>query len=108
MASGRRLDGASLFDERQPWEDFLAERVYEGLARQAAAAGWELGPKSAAEIAEAAADPEHWSITPRGFAVTFARSEVGGYAAGEPEVTIDWPALAPYLAAPPPFPIPPR
>jgi uncharacterized protein len=108
MTSGRRLDGASLFDDRLPWQDFLARRVYQTLAKNARDEGWELRPRDASAIAAATADDEHWSITPRGLAVTFAPNEISSAAAGEHAVTIDWPALAPYLASPPPLPIPPR
>ena len=108
MASGRRLDGASLFDDRSRWQEFLAQRVYHTLAKNARDEGWELRPGNAAAIAAATADDEHWSITPRGLAVTFAPDEISSAAAGEHAVTIDWLALAPYLASPPPLPIPPR
>ncbi|MBV8962814.1 MAG: DUF3298 domain-containing protein [Hyphomicrobiales bacterium] len=48
-----------------------------------------------------------WNVTSDGLQVTFDRNEIASYFDGEYEVTIDWSTLKPYLAVPPPFPIPP-
>lgn len=108
LASGRSLDGAALFDTRRPWKDFLAQQVYDALAQDADENDWELFPKDAAEIAAKVADEKHWTVASDGLVVFFSPYEVANYASGPHEVTIDWPTLEPYLASPPPFPIPPR
>ncbi|MBV9520617.1 MAG: DUF3298 domain-containing protein [Hyphomicrobiales bacterium] len=89
-----------------PWKGFLAQQVYEALTKDSAKAP-PAPLESAATIVDLAADERRWNVTSDGLQVTFDRNEIASYFDGEYEVTIDWSTLKPYLAVPPPFPIPP-
>ena len=108
LPSGKILDAARLFNRRRNWNEFLAGQVFENLAKDARDEGWDLGAHSAADLIKDVADNKHWTISPDGLTVFFSPYEVANYASGFHEVTIDWQTLKPYLASPPPFPIPPR
>jgi hypothetical protein len=102
MPSGRPLQGNDLFDRQQPWKDALAETVYDVLTQMAQ--GHPLRPRSAAEIADAVADTEHWIISSDALTIFFSPGEV---ADTPEEVELPWSVLQPDFVSPPPFPVPP-
>ena len=56
-------------------------------------------PEFEQNVREAAAEPGHWLLTPRGMEIGFSSYEAGCYACGPGRLTVPWPKLAPLLAS---------
>ncbi len=106
-AKAEPIKAADLFDGKSAWQDFLAKRCFDDLKRRDLLGEPPAFPSNAEGIKAMAADAERWLIDAKGVRVEFNTYEVAPYAAGPQEVAIPWAELKPYLAAHPPFPIPP-
>jgi uncharacterized protein len=107
FAAGEAFKPADLFDAKAGWQGFLAKRCFEDLKRQDVLGDPPDFPGTPDGLKEMVADPGRWQLDAKGLTVKFNIYEVAPYAAGPQEVAIPWQELKPYLAASPPFPIPP-
>lgn len=91
VGQGRELTAADIFSAETKWEDFLRATCFAAVKH--------LGVVSATRgVGDNPVMPSHWSFGRKGFTITFSLLEVGAYPDGEPEVTIPWDKLKPYLA----------
>lgn len=91
---GRPLAADDVFAGSK-WPKVLRERAFASLK---ARFGDSLFVDKSADLADAVTDPERWQLKNDGLHITFEPYEVTAYAAGAPEVTLDWGDLDPYLA----------
>ncbi len=105
FASGRKLEAVDLFDGKRPWKAFLTQQVYDALQRSVTPNGGERKARDASEIEDLVTDDERSSIDGCGLSLHLDDA-VADERSDPQDVTIAWTVLAPYLASPPPFPIP--
>jgi hypothetical protein len=79
------------------WDDKLPDLVWQvyldGGGQHA------KDPQFEANVRGAAAEPQHWLITPQGLEIDFGSYEAGCYACGPGPLTVPWARLAPLLAS---------
>ncbi|HKQ09879.1 MAG TPA: DUF3298 domain-containing protein [Rhizomicrobium sp.] len=91
VREGRELKAADIFSAQTKWQDFLRDTCFAGVKHF----GFVKAPK---DLGNTPQEPFAWNLGKNGLTVFFSPYEVASYADGEPEVTISWDKLKPYLA----------
>ncbi len=102
----RALRAGDVFDRRKSWQDALAQLCFDRLSLEKRQKNIDYDA-SPATLRKLVASADRWTIERDGLGIQFQEYEIGPYVLGSPKVTIAWTALRPYLAARPPFRIPP-
>lgn len=96
LPDARPLRAGDIFQGNQ-WQDGLTELV-ETRLKQELQDGYYI--ESRADLKKLVIDPSRWQFNGSHFMLSFSPYEVAPYAAGAPEVSLEWAALKPWLTQP--------
>lgn len=94
LPEARPMQAADIFRDGSPWQDGLT-RLAENALRRELADSYYL--ERFDELKALTVEPSRWRFDKQGLSLQFNPYEVAPYAAGAPEVTLPWNALAPWL-----------
>ena len=92
----RAMTPDDLFGPDSDWEDKLPDLVWQAYLD--GGGQFASDAKFEANVRAAAAQPDHWLLTPQGLQIGFSSYEAGCYACGPGPLTVPWAKLASMLA----------